>query len=210
MPAITDAGAAITLRNVLAVEGEDEKSFFSSLFEHMQMAVPDIRPVGGKDKFPRKIPALKATTGFDGVTQLGIVRDREGDNALASIQNILRMHGLEPPVHHGEFSAGHPKVGLFILPGQTIEGTMLEDLCLKTVEDHSAMQCVNDFSSCVASLETAPKNISKAKVQVFKAQTFLAAQPRIVDSVGLGAQKRYWDFDSPCLAELKEFLDHFR
>ncbi len=210
MPTIRDPELPITLRNVLAVEGEDEKSFFNSLFKHMQMAVPDIRPVGGKDQFPRKIPALKATTGFDGVTQLGIVRDREGDNALTSIQNVLRRQGLEPPVQHGEFSAGHPKVGIFIMPGQTIEGTMLEDLCLKTVEDHSAMRCVNDFASCVASLETAPKNISKAKTQVFKAQTFLAAQPEIVGSVGLGAQKRYWDFDSPCLAELKEFLANFK
>jgi hypothetical protein len=49
---------------------------------------------------------------------------------------------------------------------------------------------------------------SKAKVAVFKAQAFLAAQTDFVDSVGLGAQKRYWNFDSPALDELKHFLEN--
>jgi len=83
---------------------------------------------------------------------------------------------------------------------------MLEDLCLKTVENYKAMTCVNEYTSCISALESIPKNIPKAKVQVFKAQVFLAAQPEIVDSVGLGAQKKYWDFESSALDELKKFL----
>ena len=87
---------------------------------------------------------------------------------------------------------------------------MLEDLCLRTGEDDGAMDCVTKFAACVAALPDPPKNISKAKVQVFKAQVFLAAQPQTVDSVGLGAQKGYWDLDAPCLDELKQFLLHLK
>jgi hypothetical protein len=39
---------------------------------------------------------------------------------------------------------------------------------------------------------------------------FLAAQPEVVDCVGLGAQKDYWNLDSPVLSELKDFLLHMK
>ena len=87
---------------------------------------------------------------------------------------------------------------------------MLEDLCLETVKDRPAMKCVDEFSSCVSALKSPPKNISKSKTQVFKAQVFLATQPKIVDSVGLGSQKGYWNFEAPCLVELKAFLSHLK
>ena len=78
---------------------------------------------------------------------------------------------------------------------------MLEDLCLKTVEHHPAMRCVATFIGCVLELENPPNNIAKAK-----AQAFLAAMPRLVNSVGLGAQKGYWDFNSEELTDLKAFI----
>ena len=78
---------------------------------------------------------------------------------------------------------------------------MIEDLCLKTVEKHPAMQCVNAFAECVSNLDNRPRNISKAKVQAY-----LAAQAEVAETIGRGAQKGYWDFDSPYLDELKSFL----
>ncbi|OHB68032.1 MAG: hypothetical protein A2Y77_01750 [Planctomycetes bacterium RBG_13_62_9] len=78
---------------------------------------------------------------------------------------------------------------------------MLEDLCLGTVKDHDAMRCVKSFARCVQRLPDPPRNPSKAKCQAF-----LAAQPEIVNSVGLGAHKGYWDFSSVVLDELKAFL----
>jgi hypothetical protein len=172
----------------------------------------DIRELGGKDQFPKKLPALLKARNFylaDGasfVTHLAIIRDKDEDEAFKSIATIVTNAGLKPPIKHSEFSNSSPKVGIFVMPGETIDGTMLEDLCLRTVENHKAMTCVNEYASCISALKLIPKNIPKAKVQVFKAQVFLAAQPEIVDSVGLGAQKKYWDFDSSRLDELKEFL----
>ena len=212
MPSPNDALSPINSKKVIAVEGKDEINFFNALLRHMNITDFDIREIGGKDQFPKKLPALLKARGFylaDGssfVTHLAIIRDRDEDEAFKSIATIVTNAGLKPPTKQSEFSNGSPKVGIFIMPGETIDGTMLEDLCLKTVENHKAMTCVNEYASCISALEPIPKNIPKAKVQVFKAQVFLAAQPEIVDSVGLGAQKKYWDFESNTLDELKEFL----
>jgi len=204
----------IKFTKILAVEGEDEKIFFDALLGKLKISDIDIRIVGGKDQFKKKLPGLKNTPGFfhaDGsyfVTHLGIVRDQEGqgaDRAFQSVSGILQSLDFTPPERPNQFSITHPKVGIFIMPGETIEGTMLEDLCLETVNDRPAMKCVDEFSSCVSVLKTKPKNISKAK-----AQAFLASQPVIVNTVGLGAQKGYWNFESPCLVELKSFLSHLK
>ncbi len=201
----------ITCRKILAVEGIDEKNFFDSLLKHMNITDFDIRRVGGKNQFPKKLPALLKTRGFFAadetpfVTHLAIVRDKDEDEAFTSISNIVANAGPKPPSQQSTFSDGNPKVGIFIMPGETVEGTMLEDLCLKSVEHHPAMKCVDEFASCVSALPTSPKNISKAK-----AQTFLAAQPEIANSVGVGAQKSYWDFESTALEELKQFLNQLK
>lgn len=204
----------INAKKILAVEGKDERNFFDSFLKYLGISDFQIEEVGGKRQFPKKIQALKLIPGFfqaDGssiVTHLAIIRDQNGDDALSSIKEILRKEGFTPPNNHGQFSEAKPKVGIFIMPGATIEGTMLEDLCLKTVEDHPAMKCVNEFASCVSGLLKSPKNISKSKAAVFRAQTFLATQPELVDCVGLAAQKKYWNLESPALAELKEFLSN--
>jgi hypothetical protein len=209
---VADEGGPITSRNVIAVEGDDEKHFFGKLLRHIEVGSFDIRCVGGKNQFKNKLPALVKTSGFfraDGspsIEHLAIVRDKDQDDAFKSIANIVAKAGLTPPDKHGGFSKAKPKVGIFIMPGDTVDGTMLEDLCLRTVDGHRAMDCVREFASCVAELPDPPKNMSKARVQAFKAYLFLAAQSEVADCVGLGAQRDYWNLDSPVLSELKDFL----
>ena len=204
---IISAPRRISSKKVLAVEGKDEKYFFDKLLKYLSINDIQIEDIGGKGEFPKQLPALLKTPGFfdvDGsplVTHFAIIRDKDQDEAFISIKNIVSKEGLIPPSDQSVFSDGNPKIGIFVMPGQTVEGTMLEDLCLKTVENHSAMKCVDEFTSCILDLENKPKNISKAK-----AQAFLAAQSEIVNSIGLGAQKNYWNFDSPALNELKQFL----
>jgi hypothetical protein len=206
----------ITNKKILSVEGKDEKNFFDIFLRYLGISNFQIEDVGGKDRFSKRFPALLKRPGFFAadetplVTHLAIIRDKDEDEAFKSISNIVTSAGLKPPNKPSTFSDGNPKVGIFIMPGETIEGTMLEDLCLKTVENSPAMKCVNDFTSCVSTLKPMPKNVPKAQVQIFKAQVFLAAQSETVDSVGLGAQKNYWDFESTALDELKQFLNNLK
>jgi len=193
-------------KTVLAVEGKDEVNFFGALLEYLEIAGSDIRDLGGKDKFKVKLPALVKMRGFSDVEVLAVIRDadKDADAAFDSVRDVLAKEGLEPPARMNRFSDGNPVIGIFIMPGDSDHG-MLEDLCLRTVKDHPAMKCVDIFVNCVAELDHPPKISAKAK-----AQAFLAAMPEIVNSVGVAARKRYWNFNSNELSDLITFVDTLR
>lgn len=194
-------------KKVLAVEGKDEVNFFDALLKHLGITDDvEVRDVGGKYQFKSKLPALVRTTGFSDVEVFVIIRDADTDAnaAFESIRDILKGQDLEPPSQINQFSDGNPRIGIFIMPGNSDTG-MLEDLCLKTVEEQPAMECANVFIDCASGLGDPPQVMAKAKAQVF-----LAAMPEIANSVGVGAQKGYWNFNSNELDDLISFIDNLR
>jgi hypothetical protein len=82
---------------------------------------------------------------------------------------------------------------------------MLENLCLETLKDQNIESCIDQYISCFESnmdqTEKVIFNFSKAKVQAY-----LASRAPIVNSLGLGAQKGYWDFNHACFNQVKTFL----
>lgn len=196
----------IEKEKLLAVEGADEVNFFKVLLKHIGIEDVDIRDVAGKEQYKEKLPILIRTSGFEKVKILGITRDadRNAEGAYESLVNTLKDIGLSVPETVNFFTEGKPRVGIYILPGNNRNGE-LETLCLETVEDNPAMECVDKFIECAKKLKDKPKNIHKAQ-----SQAFLAAMPKIANSIGLGAQKNYWDFDSDVLDELKKFLYNFK
>lgn len=161
-------------KKVIAVEGKDEVNFFDALLRYLGITDVEVRDVAGKENFKLKLPALVRMSGFSDV--LAVIRDADDDanGAFESIRDLLKKEGFEPPAQMNQFSEGKPKIGIFIMPGNSDRG-MLEDLCLKTVEDHPAMKCVKAFIDCALKLDEKPKNITKTK-----AQAFLAAMPELV------------------------------
>lgn len=78
----------------------------------------DLRGVGGKDQFKNKMPGLQKTTGFNKLDAIGIVRDADEsfEKAFESIKGVLEKMGFQAPGKAGEFTAGSPKIGIFIMP----------------------------------------------------------------------------------------------
>ncbi len=199
----------ITKKKLLAVEGTDEVNFFIELFKHMGMeGIIEVREMGGKDQFKRKIPALKNIPGYNNLEAIAVIRDADNScvNTFKSIKGVLKQNGLQTPENPGEFSQGKPKVGVFIMPDNKSCGT-LESLCLETVKDVEEMECVDRFIDCAKELKKLPgdKDIPKTKVQ-----TFLAIKPDVPNSIGRGAQKKIWNFDSTELDPLKYFLSQLK
>ena len=198
----------ITHKKVLAVEGKDECNFFEALLDDMGITEFQTYDIGGKDKFRTKIPALVKTSDldFEIVEVFAIIRDADNNHegAFESISTIVKNAGLKGPPKVNTFGDENPKVGIFIMPGNSENG-MLEDLCLQTVENRPVMEHVDHYIDCVQKIEDGPKIIAKAKAQVY-----LASKPETVYSVGLGAKKKYWDFTSDALNDLKEFLENMR
>lgn len=81
----------------------------------------------------------------------------------------------------------------------------MEDLCLATVIDTEAMNCVNIFWECVKELPNKPKNPSKSKCQAYR-----ATMPKSVPHIGVAAEMGFWNFNSKFLDELRDFLSNFK
>ncbi len=196
----------IRSKKMLVVEGSDDVCFFSTLLKKLNIEGVYVSALGSKHRFNEDLPDIQKRQDFSSLTHLGLIRDKD-DNAFESVKNILqrKMNFETVPGEDGEFIGGEPNLGILIMPGSGVDGTMLEDLCLETVKRHEAMACADEFMECVSALRDPPRNPAKSKVQAF-----LAAQPQTASSVGIAAQKGYWNLDSPVLDELKAFLENFR
>ncbi len=196
---------AISHKKLLLVEGEDEVNLFGVLLEDMKITDVEVIEVGGKHKFKTEINVIVKTRRFSDVDVLAIIRDADdcAKAAFESIKGILEKLNKEKLIEthwKGKSSCGKPQIEVFIMPGNSNTG-MLEDLCLKTVKNHTAMRCVETFANCVSKLKEPPTNMAKTK-----AQAFLSAMPKLVNSVGLGAKKHYWNFESNEMIDIKSFI----
>jgi len=200
---------------VLAVEGRDEVEFFKALlkYEKITSAKIQIIDINGKDKFKRNIEILSKSDGFGDIQAIGFVRDAEknsANSAFESICYILKNNHIPNPKNIEEIIESHDmKVGIFIMPDNENEG-MLEDLCLCSVTTDPIYECMENYLECCAPYIAKNLNIPKAKLQAYEApakiEAYLAAKHKIVDSVGLGAQKKHWDFDHSCFDKVRYFL----
>jgi len=169
---------------------------------HLNVHDIEVHEIGGKPKFKDNFPTFCINRGFEKIEHLAVIRDADtnANNQFKSIQHVLRKERMDVPSEINRFTDGRPRIGIFIMPGDSDKG-MLENLCLNTVKDNPAMECVKAFIRCACDLDKNPNNKAKACCQAF-----LAAMPDIVKSVGLGARKGYWNFDSDELNNLKSFL----
>ena len=205
----------IAQTSILVVEGTDEENFFSAYVKHLgldERALLIIKSEG-KDNLYKAFNELMATSAFDGVKRIGIIQDadRSSIDRFRSIYNFVKKQvhpvtkqSLTPPEASGEISHGMPAIGIFLLPDCKSNG-MLETVCLNIVNNSPIMECVEGYIKCLETRlpdkQDFPKNIEKSKVQAY-----LAGKPDDVHSIGIAAQKGYWDFAHKSLEPLKDFL----
>ncbi len=185
---------------ILAVEGKDEISFFQALLRKLQIDDVQLLDFGGKGKFDLKIKAIPNITGFRNVVSFGLIRDADDNPAQSAFDSIamsLKKSNLPVPKIINDFSDTNPKIGIFVMPNNKDSG-MLEDLCLNSITDLPVNRCIDDFINCN---NEKPKNESKSRIQCF-----LALQNPIANSLGLGALKGHWNFESTTFDDLKLFL----
>ena len=94
------------------------------------------------------------------------------------------------------------------MPGNETAG-MLEDLCLKSLEEEPpdpALECMRQYYNCLEERlprfnKPLPRSKSKSLVQ-----TFLASREKEVKCLGEAAQKGYWPFEKSAFEQVKNFL----
>ena len=195
----------ILKNKLLIVEGKDEINFFETLLDKKKIQDIQVIESEGKDSFKKFLPELKKLSNFNTVISLAVIQDADNDPKARfdSICSTLKNCDLNPPHKIASFNtAFHPKIGVFIIPDGKSKG-MLESLCLSIVksEEKNTMECIYEFMDCIKSINKEPKNTEKARLQAF-----LSAMPEDTRSIGIAAQKGYWDFESDKLKPLLDFL----
>lgn len=191
--------------HLLVVEGVEDQRFFTALIKHMQLQGIQIMPIGGKTNLRRNLIALSSTPGFSRVNSLAIVRDADEipQAAFQSVHDALKAANLSAPKRPLKVAGSQPQVTIMILPRENKVGA-LEDICLESVEKDPAMSCVKEYFQCLHRQGVPqPKNMSKARVQVF-----LASKPKAL-RLGEAAEKGYWPWDAKALGPVIDFLQRF-
>ncbi len=197
--------AEITEPIQLLVEGKDGRNWFLALVRHMGVEegvqVQNYRSVSELRSF---LQMFARAPGFVNVTAVGIVRDAEekpASDALARVRGALEYAGLPAPSVPDTIADGPPRVSVLILPDGTNPG-MLESLLSETVKGTPVADCIDEFLKCA---ERDGGSQIKRPDKAF-AHAFLATRPDPHVSVGVAAQKRYWDLDHPALDGVRSFL----
>ena len=198
----------ITSTSFLAVEGKDEKNFFVELLKDLSINDVQVADVGGKDKFQNELSAWSIVEKFSKINRFAFIRDAEDKPAYSAFQSICsilnKLEIPQPESINSIYNDNLRKVGIFIMPDNTIEG-MLENLCIKTICGSPVADCVDNYILCISQHLTKEEekkfNKNKSRVQVF-----LSSKVPIVNSLGIAAQKGYWDFSHDCFDNIKNFL----
>ena len=205
--------AQIKQPKLLIVEGKDEENFFAAaLTAHLGLADVQVLSIGGKTLLTRNLNALTNDPAFSMVQSLAIVRDADltpagsavsaAASAFESIRYSLTAPGVQLacPAGHALFSAGPPRVGVFIMPDGIADG-MLETLCVSAASSLPEYACVTSFFACCQGHGAIPNNIHKAR-----AHAFLASRVESDRRVGEAALAGYWPFAEPAFHPLWTFL----
>ena len=193
----------IEQENLLIVEGNEEKLFFDEFIKYLKLENIQTMPIGGKTFLQPNLKALVRSPGFSNVKSIGIVRDADGDHdaAFQSVCGALNSNNLSKPDSPLNQKGNNPKINIFIMPGINLTG-MLEDLCIKSVQHDCAIPCVEDFINCLERKKCPlPRNLSKAKVQVF-----LASRKKAGLRLGEAAKAGYWPWEDESFNQIKDFI----
>ncbi|MFA5879643.1 MAG: DUF3226 domain-containing protein [Candidatus Margulisiibacteriota bacterium] len=199
----------ITSDYLLAVEGIDECNFFAKLLTHLN--IPDIQciDIKGTTNFANELPVIVSADGFwQRVKAIGFIRDAENnpaEDAFKSITKIMKDNNLPIPTAPNQVTVNtSPITGVFIMPDNAETG-MLENLCLKTIEELPVYKCIENFVSCFLKYQQEEEKLifNKSKAMV---QAYLSSRSKIANSLGIGAQKGYWDLNHKAFDDIKKFL----
>lgn len=198
-----DGPGRIEKKVQLLVEGNDQRNFFEAFARHLSLQDVQVRNFGGVTELRGFLSALVSMQGFPAVRSLGIVRDAEADaeSALRSARSSLDNAGLPVPPGAGVRSGGTPAVSVLILPDGSRRG-MLETLLCDTFADAPERACIDDYFACVRDLPS----VSFGRADKARVHAWLATRPEPHVSVGVAAQKGYWDLDHFALAGVRAFL----
>lgn len=203
------AASTLEATKVLLGEGTHDGHFFQALLR--DLAITDVQTGSyGGSELENALNALRVMPrardrDIGPLRVLGVTTDADTDRdaAFRRVCGALGRAKYDVPDKPGEFTDGELRVAVFIMPDNESDGTM-ETLCLRTVEKDPAMVCVDGYFECIR--QGSAHQPSAGKLDKARAHAFLASQEQPDLHCGLAAREGYWNFGSPALKPLKEFI----
>ncbi len=196
---------------VLLVEGNDDVQFFRRLIERRESQGIQIIPFDGKDKLGEfladvLVPRIRTT---DIVQVVGVVRDADDfyNRAFQSVTDSLRRAELPIPsspmtTANGSLDGVEIRVSVYIMPDNASSGD-LESLCLRAVQDTTAMACVEGYIECLKAQGQTIQHERKARLHAFLASN--TDDPTLQPGQAIDAGIIPWN--SPAFGDVHKFLD---
>lgn len=178
------------------------------MLRHMSLGGVQIQNFGGVNNLRNFLTTFARLDDFlENVGSVGIVRDAEisAESAFRSVQGALRNADMNVPNAPGVKTGGSPSVSVFILPDNQ-SGGMLETLLCRTFEDTPMNGCIDGFFDCVSG-ETGERPHRPEKS---RAHAYIATTPEPQVSVGVAAQRGYWNLDHAAFDGVRRFLQSLR
>jgi hypothetical protein len=154
---------------LLLVEGRDEEEFFASLLTYLDISDVAVWAIQGKSRLSSRLKALVSAPHTVPIVSVGIVQDADNDPAAAfqSICTALDAADLPVPEAPLQPHGVDPRITVMIVPDAATPG-MLEDVCLASVGDDPATECVDAFFRCLQErMPAMPQNQAKARLRAF-------------------------------------------
>lgn len=200
---------------LLLVEGNDEYWFCIQLLQSLgfnqnsnklDIQVVDIE---GKENFGSSLGLLTKFPDFSDVRTIGFIRDAEQDLAQSSYTSTcsaVQKYIKDFPIPDiGKIRSENSfSCGIFIMPDNKTSG-MLETLCINSVKAQPVYEKVESYVGNAKSLfsEEDRRKYNEPKAMI---QTYLAGQPKIVNTLANAAKRNMWDFKNPVFKDIVNFV----
>jgi hypothetical protein len=196
-------------KQVLFVEGDSDLHFYKALLRSRFDLEVFIRNCQGRDQTKKTLELDVKPSFLAEKSHLAVIVDADHDARAPSdsFTNLLeKLTGQK--VVAGRWTAGQPRVGLWIAPDGKNAGE-IETLVWQAWSSNSSnakpKACIESFVACMAKTGCHAKSPDKALVG-----SLLAVCNDDDPRLGPGARAGVFDFESPAFAPLLEFLKGFR
>ena len=197
-PKIIESRTILHPRLILG-EGPDDRNFLDAFLRVLGFENVQAMSYGGRDNLPGFLELLvRRQPEFRGVTHIAVTADSDEayDGCVAAIQAALHRYDLPVPVDQGFSRLGARTAALFIVREQ------LETLCLESIRGSPVAHCIDAYLDCIEYVPSRRHEAEKVRSRLFMA----SREASSVVSLGVGAQRGYWDFQSPAFGDLRRFL----
>jgi hypothetical protein len=191
---------------VLVVEGYNDLLFYAEVLGHLgKCDGVYIEQFGGKDNFPTKLETFLRPDLLAAKQSIAVIVDADDDplKSARTLEAVLNR-STQQDVISGRWTAGTPRIGLFVVPGDGATGE-IETLVWKSwaadPSNEMAKACIERYRDCMASIDLKPKSSDKGLLGALLA-IYNDDDPRL----GPGARAKAFDFRRPELKGLMDFL----